>query len=77
MVLRELNFTENAFVKKNIGKILKMNSVGKLLMKSVSEGNVKVGHVKVTEDAAKGKAAKAKITEGKDIQSTDILREPN
>lgn len=37
----------------------------------------KVGHVKVIEDALKGKAAKAKITEGKDIQSTDILREPN
>ncbi len=37
----------------------------------------KVGHVKVIEDALKGKAAKAKITEGKNIQSTDILREPN
>ncbi len=37
----------------------------------------KVGHVKVIEDALKGKAAKAKITEGKDIQSTDVLREPN
>ncbi|MEI7905766.1 MAG: CsgG/HfaB family protein [Bacteroidota bacterium] len=37
----------------------------------------KIGHVKVIEDALKGKAAKAKITEGKDIQSTDILREPN
>ncbi len=37
----------------------------------------KVGHIKVIEDALKGKAAKAKITEGKDIQSSDVLREPN